>query len=132
EDGIRDFHVTGVQTCALPISIDLQDFHHSEQQYIPNTAVLVTKLHDKHGNSLEVVDFAPRFKQYGRTFRPIVLVRKIRPLAGAPRIRIRLRPTYGIGKQALPCFDGSNHITYIGGGLSVQLTTNASITAIKD
>src|SRR5690606_40903759 len=23
EDGIRDFHVTGVQTCALPISIDL-------------------------------------------------------------------------------------------------------------
>src|SRR5690606_39651795 len=24
EDGIRDFHVTGVQTCALPISFDLQ------------------------------------------------------------------------------------------------------------
>src|SRR5690606_40952885 len=23
EDGIRDFHVTGVQTCALPISISL-------------------------------------------------------------------------------------------------------------
>src|SRR5690606_40571015 len=23
EDGIRDFHVTGVQTCALPICIDL-------------------------------------------------------------------------------------------------------------
>src|SRR5690606_40907735 len=23
EDGIRDFHVTGVQTCALPISIEL-------------------------------------------------------------------------------------------------------------
>src|SRR5690606_40460905 len=24
EDGIRDFHVTGVQTCALPICSDLQ------------------------------------------------------------------------------------------------------------
>src|SRR5690606_40626659 len=24
EDGIRDFHVTGVQTCALPISVDLR------------------------------------------------------------------------------------------------------------
>src|SRR5690606_29540408 len=24
EDGIRDFHVTGVQTCALPISLDAQ------------------------------------------------------------------------------------------------------------
>src|SRR5690606_39801994 len=23
EDGIRDYHVTGVQTCALPISLDL-------------------------------------------------------------------------------------------------------------
>src|SRR5690606_40916228 len=26
EDGIRDFHVTGVQTCALPISIVAYDF----------------------------------------------------------------------------------------------------------
>src|SRR5690606_39631411 len=25
EDGIRDFHVTGVQTCALPISVIAQD-----------------------------------------------------------------------------------------------------------
>src|SRR5436309_4571542 len=25
EDGIRDFHVTGVQTCALPISVQRQD-----------------------------------------------------------------------------------------------------------
>src|SRR5690606_39913478 len=25
EDGIRDFHVTGVQTCALPISAQQQD-----------------------------------------------------------------------------------------------------------
>src|SRR5690606_41118456 len=27
EDGIRDFHVTGVQTCALPISRILKDVH---------------------------------------------------------------------------------------------------------
>src|SRR5690606_31805368 len=26
EDGIRDFHVTGVQTCALPISVNMQDY----------------------------------------------------------------------------------------------------------
>ncbi len=113
-------------------AIDLLDFHHSEQQYIRNTAVLVTILHDSHGNSLEVIDFAPRFKQFGRTFHPIVLVRKIRHLEGAPRIRIRLRPTCGNGKQALACYEGSNHISYNGGGLNVRLTTNASITAIKD
>src|SRR5207302_3070487 len=38
EDGIRDFHVTGVQTCALPISVlsdTLKEFccHRKEQQY---------------------------------------------------------------------------------------------------
>src|SRR5690606_30648415 len=27
EDGIRDFHVTGVQTCALPIFRDLREDH---------------------------------------------------------------------------------------------------------
>src|SRR5690606_40723958 len=27
EDGIRDFHVTGVQTCALPISAESADLH---------------------------------------------------------------------------------------------------------
>src|SRR5690606_40878929 len=27
EDGIRDFHVTGVQTCALPISANLRCHH---------------------------------------------------------------------------------------------------------
>src|SRR5690606_40291362 len=30
EDGIRDFHVTGVQTCALPISIDVEADEHAE------------------------------------------------------------------------------------------------------
>src|SRR5690625_6652357 len=29
EDGIRDGHVTGVQTCALPISIEDSDFHNA-------------------------------------------------------------------------------------------------------
>src|SRR5207302_2433601 len=32
EDGIRDFHVTGVQTCALPIS----DNHHDYQRRLRN------------------------------------------------------------------------------------------------
>src|SRR5690606_39434039 len=27
EDGIRDFHVTGVQTCALPISLDIDPYY---------------------------------------------------------------------------------------------------------
>src|SRR5690606_39524492 len=35
EDGIRDFHVTGVQTCALPISRNLCEFN-DIAQVIPN------------------------------------------------------------------------------------------------
>src|SRR5690606_40152215 len=31
EDGIRDFHVTGVQTCALPICFPGARFAHGEQ-----------------------------------------------------------------------------------------------------
>ncbi len=113
-------------------SIDLLDYSHSEQHYIPNTAILVTTLVDAHGNALEVVDFAPRFKQYGRTFRPIILVRRIHAIRGAPRIRIRLRPTHLNGLEPLQCFEGSNHISYLSGDRAVRLTTNASITAIKD
>src|SRR5690606_40179364 len=33
EDGIRDFHVTGVQTCALPISQFLAFSHHTNPKY---------------------------------------------------------------------------------------------------
>src|SRR5690606_40307560 len=36
EDGIRDFHVTGVQTCALPISTDVMSFPMDELR--PGTA----------------------------------------------------------------------------------------------
>src|SRR5690606_41014961 len=52
EDGIRDFHVTGVQTCALPICMNtvIEDYvktiyHHTEWQPEPITpSVLATRL----------------------------------------------------------------------------------------
>src|SRR5690606_40898920 len=48
EDGIRDFHVTGVQTCALPIS--LREFMQGIEQYPPTrvagTAVFMSMIVD--------------------------------------------------------------------------------------
>src|SRR5690606_40905591 len=40
EDGIRDFHVTGVQTCALPICF-IMTKNNEKQAYIPSGAIPV-------------------------------------------------------------------------------------------
>lgn len=73
-------------------SIELEDLVSTRQAYEPNTAVVLrTTLTDRSGNSVEITDFAPRFHSRSRYFRPVTLVRKVRPLHGAPRIRVRLK-----------------------------------------
>src|SRR3546814_18207923 len=67
--------------------IELQDFQRSEQSYRRNSAVLVTRLYDDKDGVVEVTDFAPRFPQFGRTFRPATIVRHLRPLSGNTRDR---------------------------------------------
>ena len=69
----------------------------SSQSYVENTAVLLTRLTAEDGSAIEITDFAPRFKQHGRMFHPMSLVRTIRPLSGAPRVTLRLRP---LGRRA--------------------------------
>jgi len=111
-------------------AIELADFAASEQHYLENTAVLVTRLVDRHGGAIEITDFAPRFGQYGRMFRPMMLVRRIKRLSGSPRLTLRLRPAceHGASRPALTC--GSHHIRYVAPNLTLRLTTDASITAI--
>ena len=103
-----------------------------EQAYEPQSAILRTELHDVHGGSLEIVDFAPRFRQYNRFFRPTTLVRLVRPLAGAPRIRIRLRPRTGYGARQPEITSGSNHIRYVGDQLTLRLTTDAPLRYVLE
>ena len=93
-------------------AVELAGFSHSEQEYLPNTAIVVTRLYDRDGNAVEITDFAPRFRQFGRMFCPVTLVRQVRCLAGSPRITIRLRPArdYGAGRAANTF--GSNHVRY--------------------
>ena len=66
--------------------------------YERNTAVVSTVLTDKNGAAVKITDFAPRFYNFGRIFRPPQLIRIIEPVAGLPRIAIRLRPTCGYGQ----------------------------------
>jgi GH15 family glucan-1,4-alpha-glucosidase len=111
-------------------AVELADCERAEQHYLENTAILVTRLYDCHGGGIEVTDFAPRFGQYGRMFRPMMLVRRIRRLGGSPRLTLRVRPACNDGAARPEVTWGSNHIRYVAQGLTLRLTTDASLTAI--
>jgi GH15 family glucan-1,4-alpha-glucosidase len=112
--------------------IQLDGFQGAEQQYVRNTAVLTTTLHAADGSAIEITDFAPRFKQLGRVYRPVMAVRIIRPIAGSPRITVRLRPStdYGARRPEITC--GSNHIRYLMTAGTMRLTTNAPLGMVRD
>ncbi len=113
-------------------SIDLAGFAHARQDYIRNTAVLRTILVSDGGDEVEVVDFCPRFPRHGRTYRPTAFVRVIRPLAGAPRIRVRLRPMTDLGAGRPSVTSGSNHIRYVGDAVQMRLTTDMPVGHVLD
>ena len=112
--------------------IVLEDFERSEQNYLHNTAIVVTTLYDSNGSAVEITDFAPRFKQYGRIYRPLQMVRRVRPLSGSPRLTVRLRPVCDYGASRPEKTNGSNHIRYITPAVTLRLTTDAPVTYILD
>ena len=113
-------------------AVELTDFVRSEQEYLANTTILVTRLHDRRGGAVEITDFAPRFRHHGRLFSPMTLVRQLRPVAGSPRVRVLLRPAsqYGAKRPALTY--GSNHVRYVAENYVMRVTTDCSITALVD
>lgn len=112
-------------------AIELIGAARSEQLYLENTAVVQTRIFDGDGNAIEIVDFAPRFQRAGRMFRPTGMVRRVRPLAGHPRIRVSCRPRMNYGEIEPEVTFGSNHIRYVGNGQTLRLTTNASVTYVR-
>jgi GH15 family glucan-1,4-alpha-glucosidase len=111
-------------------AIELQGLARSEQHYEANTAVLRTRLFDDRGQGLEITDFAPRFMRRGRMFHPVQLVRRVRVLNGAPRIRVVLRPRFEWGATAPRLTQGSHHVRFIGPDQVLRLTTNAPISYV--
>jgi len=110
--------------------VELVDQVLAEQSYLPNSAVLVTRLTDAQGGVVELTDFAPRFRQHGRIFTPMMLIRQVRRLEGSPRIIFRVRPAYDYGRAKCSATYGSHHIRYVSPEWILRLTTDASITAI--
>jgi len=115
-------------------AVELVDGARQEQEYQPNTHILVTRLFDAACGAVEVTDFAPRFRQFGRLFCPMMLVRRIRRIAGNPRVRIRLRPTYGYGRALRTTTWGSNHVRFEGERADpvLRLTTDVPVTAVVE
>ncbi|MBL9039292.1 MAG: glycoside hydrolase family 15 protein [Archangium sp.] len=97
------------------------------QRYLPNTNVLETRFEGPDG-AFRVIDFAPRFVQHERTFRPAKLVRIVEPLSGTPRVTVACQPVLGWTRQA-PTFElGSHHVTFHGYPAELRLTTDASLS----
>src|SRR5437764_4966636 len=115
--------------CSDVVLEEMVDF---QSQYVRNTAIVSTVLTDRHGAKVRITDLAPRFRQFGRVFRPPQLYRIIEPIAGLPRITIRMRPTCDYGKVLPHRSLGSNHIRYANDATVIRLTTDAPLSLIDD
>jgi GH15 family glucan-1,4-alpha-glucosidase len=102
--------------------------HSSE--YVHNTAIVSTILTDDKGASVKITDFAPRFFEYHRIFRPPQIMRIIEPVSGLPRITIRMRPTSSYGVPMTEKSTGSNHVSFRSTDIVVRLTTDAALSYI--
>ena len=110
--------------------VTLANLVQTESQYVRNTAIVETILTDANGGKVRISDFAPNFERFERVYRPPQIIRRVEPIAGLPRVTIRVRPTHGYGKPTTNFVVGSNHIRYLDGGQVLRLTSDAPLSYI--
>lgn len=110
--------------------IGAEDGSAGGQNYLENTNILETLFVTPSG-SFRVYDFAPRFIQYDRTFRPTQLVRIVEPIDGAPRIRVNCDPRKGWSKAVPERLHGSNHVGFQGYPAKLRLTTDIPVSYLS-
>jgi GH15 family glucan-1,4-alpha-glucosidase len=103
----------------------------SHQYYRENTNVISTEITCDTGK-YKITDFAPRFFEYGRYFKPLMLIRKIDPMEGSPRIKVVCKPVWDYGKEKQETLRGSNHIEYTGADERMRLSTNIPISYVLE
>jgi GH15 family glucan-1,4-alpha-glucosidase len=103
----------------------------SRQYYLENTNIMVTEVSSPEGK-YRITDLAPRFYQNERYFKPLMLVRKIEPLEGNPRVLVKCKPVCNYGAVKQKGHRGSNHILFTGCAENMQLSTNISLSYIED
>jgi GH15 family glucan-1,4-alpha-glucosidase len=103
--------------------------YYSFQTYVKNTNILTTEFIVSDGK-FKVTDFAPRFYQYDRYYRPQMLIRKIELADGNPFINVKCEPVGEYGSFKPQIVAGSNHIRFLNFDTQVRLTTNIPLTYI--
>jgi GH15 family glucan-1,4-alpha-glucosidase len=93
------------------------------QRYVENTNVLETVFTGETG-SFRLVDFAPRFVQHDRIFRPTQFFRILEPLEGTPLVNVHCAPLHGWSKARPSQIQGSNHVRFEGFASPLRLTTD--------
>jgi len=101
----------------------------TSQRYLENTNILETTFECPDG-SYKVIDFAPRFYQYERYYKPLMLMRKIVPISGRPRVRVCCHPVGDYGRKQPEVVFGSNHIRYQGLDAQIRLTTDVPLSYV--
>lgn len=110
----------------------LGDHIRSEQRYDGNTAILETILHSEDGSAVRITDFAPRFHDRGRLFRPASIVRMIEPVKGLPRITVDLCGTTRQGTRIIEPHRGVSHIRFPDETAGFRVTTDVPVSYIMD
>jgi len=105
--------------------------HKSNQYYLTNTNILCTEFESAQGK-FRVIDCAPRFLQFERYYRPLMLVRKIEWMSGNPQIIVECSPKGDYGNTIPEEVIASNHIRYLGLANQVRLTTDIPLNYISE
>ncbi len=103
----------------------------SIQYYLENTNILCTVVTCR-GGKYRIMDVAPRFIQYERPFRPLMLIRRVEVLEGNPRIKIKCVPVCDYGETKLQAYRGSSNIEFVGHEEKIRLTTDFPINYILE
>ncbi len=112
-------------------SVELTGKYAESHSYDRNTAILQTLLEAEDGSAIRITDFAPRFTDRGRMFRPASIVRRITPVRGMPKIRLVLTGSTGRGAKMMPSRRGVSHIRFLDDEAGFRVTTDAPIAYVE-
>lgn len=97
------------------------------QKYLENTNILITHFMGA-GEEFRIIDFCPRFEQYGRMYRPLSVFRIVEPIKGSPFIKVECKPISGWSKEQAKMVRGNSHLHFEVRQEALRLTTTMPLT----